>query len=76
MRQDRSARFLGAVAAMIALIVSPTARAEWWEARTSHFIIYSETNRADAEKFAVELERFARLYGKPIGFFLPKDEGA
>jgi tetratricopeptide (TPR) repeat protein len=43
---------------MIALIVSPAARAEWWEARTSHFIIYSETNRADAEKFAVELERF------------------
>lgn len=25
---------------------------------------------------AVELERFARLYGKPITFFLPEDERA
>jgi len=25
---------------------------------------------------AVELERFARLYGKPLSFFLPNDEGA
>lgn len=43
---------------MVALLVSPAARAEWWEARTSHFIIYSESKREDAEAFARELERF------------------
>ena len=41
-----------------ALVLSPAARAEWWEARTSHFIIYSESKREDAEAFARELERF------------------
>ncbi len=25
---------------------------------------------------AVELEHFARLYGKPLSFFLPSEEGA
>ncbi|MBL0915813.1 MAG: hypothetical protein IBJ13_09950 [Sphingopyxis sp.] len=44
--------------AMAALATSPAARAEWWEARTSHFIIYSESKREDAESFARELERF------------------
>lgn len=51
-------RWLGLAAMMLALIASPAARAEWWEARTSHFVIYSETKREDAEKFARELERF------------------
>lgn len=50
-------RCVAGLVAMLALLSSP-ARAEWWEARTSHFIIYSETKREDAEKFARELERF------------------
>lgn len=50
-------RLIAGLAAMLALLASP-ARAEWWEARTSHFIIYSESKRDDAEKFARELERF------------------
>lgn len=51
-------RWVGGLVAMAALAASPAARAEWWEARTSHFIIYSETKREDAEGFARELERF------------------
>lgn len=51
-------RFLAAVMAATALFVSNAARAEWWEARTSHFILYSETKREDAEEFARDLERF------------------
>ncbi|MDO9369978.1 MAG: hypothetical protein Q7T68_15535 [Sphingopyxis sp.] len=41
-----------------ALLFSNAAHAEWWEARTGHFIIYSESKREDAEGFARELERF------------------
>lgn len=35
-----------------------TARAEWWEARTDHFIVYSESSARDARQFAAKLERF------------------
>lgn len=35
-----------------------SARAEWWEAETSHFIIVSESDREDVEHFARQLERF------------------
>ncbi|MFM5954619.1 MAG: hypothetical protein ACKOPE_10010 [Novosphingobium sp.] len=46
-----------AVAAAAALL-STAASAEWFEARTNHFIIYSESNRADTIAFAERLERF------------------
>lgn len=51
-------RWLSIFAATLAALTSPAAHAEWWEARTTHFIIYSESKRDDAEKFARELERF------------------
>jgi len=51
-------RIWAAVVAAMALLSSNAARAEWWEARTSHFILYSETKREDAEEFARDLERF------------------
>ena len=34
------------------------ANAEWWEARTDHFIVYSESSSSDAQNFALDLERF------------------
>ena len=35
-----------------------TARAEWWEARTENFIVYSESSAGDARKFSEKLQRF------------------
>ncbi|MBL9069549.1 MAG: tetratricopeptide repeat protein [Sphingopyxis sp.] len=40
------------------LATATAARAEWWEAETSHFVIVAESNKADAERFASRLERF------------------
>ena len=34
------------------------AQAEWWEAKTDHFLVYSESSQADARKFAEQLERY------------------
>src|SRR3546814_6354942 len=39
-------------------VCSSDLRAEWWEAKTAHFVVYSESDRDDAEKFATLLERF------------------
>lgn len=46
-----------AVAAAAALLTS-AANAEWYEARTNHFIIYSQSKRADTIAFAERLERY------------------
>lgn len=46
-----------AVAAAAALL-SSAASAEWYEARTNHFIIYSQSKKADTLAFAEKLERF------------------
>src|SRR3546814_7763724 len=55
---------------MLAVLASPAARAEWWEAQTSHFVVYSESDKGDAEKFAALLERFDNalrtLQGMPV----------
>ena len=63
-------RLLGAICGAFALAAGPAAHAEWWEASTPHFSVYSETSRADAEKFATELERFDNalrlLQGMPV----------
>ena len=32
------------------------AHAEWWEARTDHFIVYSESSEAEARQFTEKLE--------------------
>lgn len=37
-------------------LASP-ARAEWWEARTDHFVVYSESSAANAKEFAEKMER-------------------
>ncbi|HET9337271.1 MAG TPA: hypothetical protein VFO12_12785 [Sphingomicrobium sp.] len=38
--------------------VASPAQAEWWEAKTDHFIVYSESSQAEAREFAEELERY------------------
>lgn len=41
-----------------ALFFAAPASAEWWEARTDHFIIYSKSSARDAKDFAEKLERY------------------
>lgn len=40
------------------ILVAAPAQAEWWEARTDHFIIYSKSAAKDAKEFAERLERY------------------
>ncbi|MEN9925419.1 MAG: hypothetical protein RL268_1545, partial [Pseudomonadota bacterium] len=44
--------------AVAAALLSTAASAEWYEARTNHFIVYSQGKRADTIAFAERLERF------------------
>lgn len=55
--------------AIIALIlVAATARAEWLEASSDHFVIYGDQDEASLRRFSEKLERFhaamARQFGK------------
>lgn len=43
---------------LVSLLFAGPAHAEWWEARTDHFIIYSKSSAADAKAFAESLERY------------------
>jgi tetratricopeptide (TPR) repeat protein len=43
---------------LCALLFAAPAHAEWWEARTDHFKVYSESSAQDAKAFAAKLERF------------------
>lgn len=56
-----------AVLAAIAVLCTAPARAEWFEARTSHFNLVIEAEEAAAREYATRLERFdaalRRLYG-------------
>ena len=51
-------RAIGSGLALATLAMSAGARAEWWQAETSHFIVYSESKKEDAEQFARLLERY------------------
>jgi tetratricopeptide (TPR) repeat protein len=43
----------------VALLAAPiTARADWFEASTDHFVVYSQGNAERVERFAGDLERF------------------
>lgn len=42
----------------LALLVAAPANAEWWEAKTDHFIVYSQSTAKDARDYADKLERF------------------
>jgi len=45
-------------AALMALAVPGTARAEWLEASSPHFVVYADDSRANVQRFSQELERF------------------
>ena len=40
------------------MLVAAPAHAEWWEAQTDHFHVYTESSESDAKAFAQKLERF------------------
>ena len=44
-------------AAVALFALAAPAQAEWWEAETDHFIVYSETSAANAKEFAEKMER-------------------
>ena len=43
---------------LLCLLVPAAAQAEWYEARSNNFIVYSEGSRSDAEAYAARLERY------------------
>ena len=45
------------VSAVALMAVAAPAQAEWWEAKTDHFIVYSESSAANAKEFAEKMER-------------------
>lgn len=49
-------RLIGA--ALLALALPGTARAEWVEAQSPHFVVYADDNRANVQRFSQELEKF------------------
>ena len=52
---------------LLPLALAGPARAEWWQARTSHFVLHIDDSEQNARDFAVRLERFdaalRTLYG-------------
>ena len=44
-------------AAVASFALATPAYAEWWEAKTDHFIVYSESSSKDAKEFAEKMER-------------------
>lgn len=60
--------------AALALLTPATAHAEWHEASTDHFVVYSDDSPERLERFATELERFDKairalrgLTATPVG---------
>ena len=43
---------------LLALLLATPAQAEWWEAKTEHFLVYSQDSQAKTKAFVLELERF------------------
>jgi len=43
---------------LVMLLFAAPAHAEWWEAQTDHFILYSKSSERDARGFAERLERY------------------
>jgi Tfp pilus assembly protein PilF len=43
---------------LVSLVVAAPAHAAWYEARTNHFLVYSESSAEDTKAFAAKLERF------------------
>ncbi|MBM3594220.1 MAG: hypothetical protein FJX31_00105 [Alphaproteobacteria bacterium] len=55
----KSIRLTRAIIFVVALCVMPGAvHAEWWEARTDHFIVITEDTEANARAYAERMERY------------------
>ena len=56
--------------------MSATAQAEWWEARSNHFVVFNEGSEKDTKDFATTLERFDNslriLQNLPVGEPVPE----
>lgn len=65
----------GALAALIGLLASGEARAEWLKAESDHFIVYGRGERA-VRTYATQLEDFdsllRRLHGRPLDEAVPR----
>lgn len=66
-------RGLGLPIAMLLLWSAAPVSAAWFEARSRHFIVYSEGSPASVRKFASDLERFDQAVRKLLGY---KDDAA
>jgi hypothetical protein len=64
-------KFLSRVLAIAALALPSVAHAEWIEATTKHFTIYSDDSAANVSKFALSLER----YDKAMRVFRHVEDG-
>jgi len=58
---------LRALFAMLLLALPATARADWYEASTPHFIVYADGDPARLETFATRLERLNRAIRMMVG---------
>ena len=45
------------LSAVALFVLASPAQAEWWEAETDHFVVYSETSAANAKEFAEKMEQ-------------------
>ena len=63
-------RFVAAALCFVTIALPASARAEWWEAESDHFIVKARASEKDAREYALELERFDRalriLQGMPV----------
>lgn len=55
--------------ALFALTIAVPAHAEWWEAKTDHFIVYSQSAMNDARDYAEKLERLDQALLSLQGIF-------
>src|SRR5688572_20933324 len=44
--------------ALAVLVLPATARADWFEASSAHFVVYANDSERDVRKFSEQLERF------------------
>ena len=45
------------LSAVVLFVFASPVQAEWWEAKTEHFIVYSESSASNAKQFAEKMER-------------------
>src|SRR5687767_6073470 len=59
------------IIALAALLVAGTARAEWLEASSAHFVVYAGDSERDIRKFSEQLERFHEAMEVLTGLEVP-----